>query len=87
MRLALLQRKWWKPSSRTRKEFSLLCMLQGEYGLKDIYLGVPVTLGKKGIENIIELKLNKEEMELLTSSAKSVKEVMNVLDNMQATVK
>jgi len=61
--------------------------LQGEYGLKDIYLGVPVKLGRKGIEEIIELKLNKDEMDLLTSSAKSVKEVMNVLDNMQAAVK
>ena len=70
-----------------KRIFPCCAWLQGEYGLKDIYLGVPVTLGKKGIENIIELKLNKEEMDLLTSSAKSVKEVMNVLDNMQAAVK
>jgi malate dehydrogenase len=55
--------------------------------LKDIYLGVPAKLGKKGIEQIIELKLNNDEMELLTSSAKSVKEVMSVLDGMQAPVK
>jgi len=70
-----------------KRIFPCCAWLQGEYGLKDIYLGVPVTLGKKGIENIIELKLNKDEMDLLTSSAKSVKEVMNVLDNMQAAVK
>lgn len=57
--------------------------LQGEYGLKDIYLGVPVKLGKNGIEKIIELKLNDDEMKLLHASAKSVKEVMDVLDNMQ----
>ncbi len=55
--------------------------LQGEYGLKDIYLGVPVKLGKKGIEQIIELKLNKDEMGLLNQSASAVKEVMSVLDN------
>ena len=55
--------------------------LQGEYGLKDIYLGVPVKLGKKGIEQIIELKLNKDEMGLLNQSASAVKEVLSVLDN------
>src|SRR3954462_8814746 len=70
-----------------KRIFPVCAWLQGEYGLKDIYLGVPVKLGKKGIEQIIELKLNKEEMDLLTSSAKSVKEVMSVLDNMQTAVK
>jgi len=39
-------------------------------------------LGKKGIEKIIELKLNKDEMKLLNDSAKAVKEVMDVLDNL-----
>ncbi|MDZ4839389.1 MAG: malate dehydrogenase [Bacteroidota bacterium] len=56
--------------------------LQGEYGLNDIYLGVPVKLGKNGIEEIIELKLNEQETQLLNESAVSVKEVMSVLDNM-----
>ena len=55
--------------------------------LKNIYLGVPVKLGKKGIEQIIELKLNADEMKLLTDSAKAVKEVMDVLDNMTTPVK
>jgi malate dehydrogenase len=58
--------------------------LQGEYGLKDIYLGVPVKLGKKGIEQIIELKLNEEEKALLFASSKAVREVMDVLDKMNA---
>ena len=71
-----------------KRIFPCCAWLQGEYGLKDIYLGVPVKLGKAGIEEIIELKLNKDEMNLLQSSAKSVKEVMNVLDNMgQPSVK
>jgi len=70
-----------------KRIFPCCAWLQGEYGLKDIYLGVPVKLGKKGIEEVIELKLNKEESELLSSSAKSVKDVMNVLDNMQTAVK
>ncbi len=56
--------------------------LQGEYGMKDIYLGVPVVLGKDGIERIIELELNSEEKALLEDSAKAVKQVMNVLDQM-----
>jgi len=57
--------------------------LQGEYGLKDIYLGVPAILGKNGIEKIIELKLNDDEKKLVASSAAAVKEVMDVLDNMK----
>ena len=45
-------------------------------------MGVPVVLGRKGIERIIELKLTKEEQELCNASAKAVKEVMDVLDKM-----
>lgn len=72
----------------SKRIFPCCALLKGQYGLKDIYLGVPVKLGKSGIEEIIELKLNKDEMSLLQSSAKSVKEVMTVLDNMdQQTVK
>lgn len=58
-------------------------LLNGEYGLKDIYLGVPVKLGANGIEEIIELKLNKEEMQLLHDSAASVRKTMKVLDEME----
>jgi malate dehydrogenase len=56
--------------------------LQGEYGLNNIYMGVPVKLGRNGIEEIITLKLNADEMKLVNESAKAVKEVMDVLDNM-----
>jgi malate dehydrogenase len=69
-----------------KRIFPVCALLNGEYGLKDIYLGVPVKLGKNGIEEIIELKLNAEEKVLLNESAKSVKEVMDVLDNMNAAV-
>lgn len=65
-----------------KRIFPVCAWLQGEYGLKDIYLGVPVKLGRNGIEEIIELKLNADEMQLLNASAASVKEVMNVLDGM-----
>jgi malate dehydrogenase len=69
---------------RDQKRIYPVCAwLNGEYGLKDIYLGVPVILGKNGIEKIIELQLNAEEKALLDASAKAVKEVMDVLDNMK----
>ena len=61
-------------------------LLNGEYGLKNIYLGVPVVLGRKGIEKIIELKLDAAEKELLNKSAVAVKEVMDVLDKMAVAV-
>lgn len=64
--------------------FPVCALLNGEYGLHDIYLGVPVKLGKNGIEQIIELKLNEAEKALLSSSAVAVKEVMSVLDTMNA---
>jgi malate dehydrogenase len=67
-----------------KRIFPCCAWLQGEYGLKDIYLGVPVKLGKNGIEQIIELKLNTEEMDSLKKSAIAVKEVMEVLDKMGA---
>lgn len=71
---------------RDQKRIYPVCaLLNGEYGMKDIYLGVPVVLGKNGIEKIIELQLNAEETALLKASAKAVKEVMDVLDNMKVT--
>lgn len=63
--------------------FPVCAMLNGEYGMKDIYLGVPVVLGKNGIEKIIEVKLDDAEKEQLATSAKAVRSVMDVLDNMK----
>lgn len=62
--------------------FPCCTWLQGEYGLSDVYLGVPVQLGKNGIEKIIEVDLNDAEKELLTTSSNHVKAVMKVLDDM-----
>ena len=67
-----------------KRIFPVCALLNGEYGMNNIYLGVPVKLGKNGIEQIIELKLNQEEKALLTESAAAVKQVMDVLDNMNA---
>ncbi len=68
-----------------KRIFPVCALLNGEYGMKDIYLGVPVKLGKNGIEEIIELKLDEAEMNLLKDSAVAVKQVMDVLDNMNVT--
>jgi malate dehydrogenase len=70
-----------------KRIFPVCAWLQGEYGMKDVYLGVPVKLGKNGIEEIIELKLNADEMDLLNKSSVAVKEVMSVLDKMSESVK
>ncbi len=66
-----------------KRIFPVCAYLQGEFGLNDIYVGVPVKLGKNGIEEIVEIKLNEEEKELLNKSAAAVKDVMNVLDGMK----
>jgi malate dehydrogenase len=65
-----------------RRVFPVCVKLEGEYGIKDCYLGVPVILGKNGIERIIELDLNAEEKALLESSRKAVREVMDVLEKL-----
>ncbi|MFT7545180.1 MAG: malate dehydrogenase, partial [Gammaproteobacteria bacterium] len=65
-----------------KRIFPVCSWLTGEYGMSDIYLGVPVKLGKNGIEEIIELKLNEDEMGLLKDSAVHVRAVMKTLDEM-----
>lgn len=54
-------------------------LLQGEYGLNDVFVGVPVKLGRKGVEEIIELKLTDEEKEALHASASRVKKIIDSL--------
>ena len=65
-----------------RRVFPVCIKLEGEYGIKDCYLGVPVILGKNGIERIIELDLSKDEKILMESSRKAVREVMDVLEKL-----
>ena len=65
-----------------RRIFPVCVKLEGEYGIKDCYLGVPVSLGKNGIEKIIELDLTNDEKALLEASRKAVKEVMDVLERL-----
>ena len=53
--------------------------LQGEYGIHDLFVGVPVKLGAKGVEKIYEVKLTDSEKAMLDKSAKAVEELINVL--------
>jgi malate dehydrogenase len=53
--------------------------LEGEYGIKGLYVGVPVKLGSKGIEQIIQIKLTPEEKAALDKSAEAVKELVAVI--------
>ena len=85
---------WYAPGSsaarmaeaitRNHKRVFPCCIkLEGEYGLENVFVGVPVVLGKNGVERILELNLTDEENELLKKSAKAVKETMDVLDRME----
>ena len=56
--------------------------MNGEYGLKDMFFGVPVMLGRKGIEKIIEYKLDDEEKAMFEKSAAAVKETHEALKNL-----
>lgn len=62
--------------------FPCCVLLNGEYGLDNIFLGVPVKLGKNGIEQILELKLNEKEMAMLNDSAEHVRNVIEVFEGM-----
>ena len=57
----------------TKKIFPCSTLLDGEYGLSDLCIGVPVVLGKSGIEKIVEINLSDAEKEHLASSAEAVK--------------
>ena len=62
-----------------RKILPCAAYLQGEYGLNNLYVGVPVKLGRNGIEQIIEIKLTDEESAALQKSADAVKELFDKL--------
>ncbi len=62
--------------------FPCCAKLEGQYGIKDMFLGVPVKLGKEGIVEILELKLNDDEMALLNNSAEHVSKVIATFEAM-----
>ena len=86
---------WYAPGSaaaqmveailKDQKRIFPVCMqLTGEYGLNNVYQGVPVILGRNGVERLIELSLDTQELQLMHDSAKAVRGVMEVLDNINA---
>jgi malate dehydrogenase len=54
----------------------IACKLNGEYGVKDLYIGVPAIIGKNGVEKIIEIKLNSEEKIAFDKSVEAVKKLV-----------
>lgn len=86
---------WYAPGSaaaqmveailKDQKRIFPVCMqLTGEYGLNNVYQGVPVVLGRNGVERLLELSLDTQELQLMHDSAKAVRGVMEVLDNINA---
>ncbi|MCX5717244.1 MAG: malate dehydrogenase [Nitrospirae bacterium] len=62
-----------------KRMFPCAAYLNGEYGMKDIYLGVPVILGREGVERVVEIKLTKEERAQLKESCSTVKKLVKKL--------
>lgn len=71
--------KWSIRSSETKKILPCAAYLQGEYGMKDVYLGVPVVLGRKGIQRVVEIKLTADEKAALEKSAAAVRDLFKIL--------
>ncbi|HUR80986.1 MAG TPA: malate dehydrogenase [Thermoanaerobaculia bacterium] len=81
---------WYAPGASTvemveailkdkRKILPCAALLQGEYGYNDLFVGVPVKLGRNGMEQIIEIKLEEDEAAALRKSADAVKELVDKL--------
>lgn len=64
-----------------KRLFPCCVYLDGEYGQKDICLGVPVIVGKNGWEKIVDVKLNEEEKTSFAKSAEAVRNMNNVLSS------
>ena len=81
---------WYAPASAVvemvdavlkdkKKILPCAAYLQGEYGMKDVYLGVPVKLGSRGMEQVVEIKLTPDESQALAKSADAVRELFRIL--------
>lgn len=62
-----------------KKVLPCAAYLQGEYGMSDVYLGVPVKLGRRGVEEIIQVRLQEDEKAALEKSAEAVRELFRIL--------
>jgi malate dehydrogenase len=65
-----------------KRIFPCCVRLNGQYGLNNVFVGVPVKLGRNGVEQILELKLSSSELDLLNKSAAEVQSMMEVYDKL-----
>ena len=65
-----------------KRIFPCAAWLNGEYGIKNLYVGVPVILGAKGVERIVEIQLNTEEQTMFDHSVKSVRELVAAVQSL-----
>ena len=83
---------WYAPGAAAAQMVDAICLdekrvlpctafLEGEYGVQGLYMGVPVRLGAKGVEEIVKLKLSVAEKRMLRESAAAVREVVGVLQS------
>jgi malate dehydrogenase len=81
---------WYAPGEAAAEMVESICLdekrvlpctalLEGEYGIRGLYMGVPVVLGASGVEGIVKLKLSAAEKKMLRESAAAVREVVGVL--------
>ena len=70
-----------------KKQLPCAVYLDGEYGTKDIYAGVPVIIGSKGVEKVIELDLSAEEKDNFDNSIKAVKELFDAAKKIDPELK
>ena len=69
-----------------KKELPCAAYLNGEYGIKDIYAGVPVIIGAKGVEKVIEINLESEEKINFEKSIKAVKELFEAAKKIDSSL-
>ena len=81
---------WYAPGAAAAQMVDAICLdqkrvlpctayLEGEYGIRGLYMGVPVKLGAGGVEEIMRLKLTPDEKKMLRTSAAAVREVVSIL--------
>ena len=69
-----------------KKQLPCAAYLRGEYGVKNLYAGVPVIIGASGVEKVIELKLSNEEKESFRQSIKAVEDLFSAAKKIDASL-
>jgi malate dehydrogenase len=81
---------WYAPGAAAAQMVDSICLdekrvlpctayLEGEYGIRGLYMGVPAKLGADGVEDIVALKLSADERKMLRDSAAAVRQVVGIL--------